>query len=319
MRSSTPRPRRLAAGASNPWRSKTSISCTGKRNGQPLAFTAAPSARSRRCSRKRSPHLQPLPLEPFRTFTEVTRTVQDDTTVQVDNASYAARPAAIGKVLVRIYEHEIEIRDLHTLALMRTPCARLAHRIAAAARCRASVQPLAPDAPPPLAGRSHRCPHPRALSVAVRHARRVGQRSMWGIVGVVPALSARIVEQACHWPWPATCAPPSSARARRAAPRAGPCPPGSTTSSPGAELTPHPAARAHPPRLEYAEFFARSAQSTPSHPPRRITHEHDHARDRTRSSSCACRALRATLETRILQAQAANLAFLETFSADPAR
>jgi hypothetical protein len=46
--------------------------------------------------------------------------VLDDTTVQVDGAWYAARPAPIGSVvLVRLYEHEIEIRDLKTLVLIR--------------------------------------------------------------------------------------------------------------------------------------------------------------------------------------------------------
>ncbi|MEY9418611.1 hypothetical protein ABIF69_005053 [Bradyrhizobium japonicum] len=39
------------------------------------------------------PHLRPLPVAPFRIFTEVVRTVCDDTTVRVDNSYYAARPA----------------------------------------------------------------------------------------------------------------------------------------------------------------------------------------------------------------------------------
>ncbi len=65
-------------------------------------------------------HLRPLPIESFRYFTEGSRTVLDDTTVQVDGAWYAARPAPIGAaVLVRLYAHEIEIRDLKTLALIR--------------------------------------------------------------------------------------------------------------------------------------------------------------------------------------------------------
>jgi len=66
------------------------------------------------------PQLKALPIESFRYFTEGTRTVQDDTTVQVDGAWYAARPAPIGpQVLVRCYPHEIEIRDLRTVALIR--------------------------------------------------------------------------------------------------------------------------------------------------------------------------------------------------------
>jgi hypothetical protein len=52
-------------------------------------------------------HLKPLPVESFRYFTEYVRTVQDDTTVQVDSAWYAARPAGIGsQVLVRGFDHD---------------------------------------------------------------------------------------------------------------------------------------------------------------------------------------------------------------------
>ncbi|UQE03432.1 transposase (plasmid) [Bradyrhizobium japonicum] len=62
------------------------------------------------------PHLRPLPVAPFRIFTEVVRTVCDDTTVRVDNSYYAARPAPIGsQVVVRIYTTTIEIRDRHTV------------------------------------------------------------------------------------------------------------------------------------------------------------------------------------------------------------
>ena len=65
------------------------------------------------------PHLRPLPVAPLRYFTESIRTVWDDTTVRVDNSSYAARPAPIGStVLVRLYEHSIEIRDHKTQALL---------------------------------------------------------------------------------------------------------------------------------------------------------------------------------------------------------
>ena len=67
------------------------------------------------------PHLQPLPLLSMQYFTEGPRTVCDDSCVRVDHSSYAARPAPIGsKVLVRLFEHRIEIRDLKTHALLRT-------------------------------------------------------------------------------------------------------------------------------------------------------------------------------------------------------
>jgi hypothetical protein len=67
------------------------------------------------------PHLQPLPMLGMQYFTESQRTVCDDSCVRVDHSSYAARPAPIGsKVLVRIFEHRIEIRDLSTKGLLRT-------------------------------------------------------------------------------------------------------------------------------------------------------------------------------------------------------
>ncbi len=66
-------------------------------------------------------HLQPLPLTGMSYFTEVQRTVCDDSCVRIERSSYAARPAPIGtKVLVRIFERRIEIRDLRTQALLRT-------------------------------------------------------------------------------------------------------------------------------------------------------------------------------------------------------
>ena len=66
------------------------------------------------------PALQPLPLERFRYFEEGTRTVGDDTTIQVKNAWYAARPAPIGsQVLIRLFEHELEVRHIDTLELIR--------------------------------------------------------------------------------------------------------------------------------------------------------------------------------------------------------
>jgi len=65
-------------------------------------------------------HLKALPLEGMRYFEEGTRTVGDDTTIQVGGAWYAARPAPIGsQVLIRRYERELEIREVRTLELIR--------------------------------------------------------------------------------------------------------------------------------------------------------------------------------------------------------
>jgi hypothetical protein len=56
------------------------------------------------------PYLKPLPAQRFRYFKQDTRTVDDAGLVQVDAAYYAALPAQPHtEVVVRIYEHEIEI------------------------------------------------------------------------------------------------------------------------------------------------------------------------------------------------------------------
>jgi len=58
------------------------------------------------------PHLRPLPLERFRPFRQVTRTVDDGGLVQVDGSYYAARPALPqAEVTVRVFEREIEMRS----------------------------------------------------------------------------------------------------------------------------------------------------------------------------------------------------------------
>jgi transposase len=144
------------------------------------------------------PHLRALPLEPFRTFTEVIRTVWDDTTVRVDNSSYAARPAAIGSsVLVRIYESLIEIRDHKTQALLRTH--------ARAARPGSLVLPEAERPFNPsrqtrylLSQAEAIGPQTHALCQRLFDTQgRVGQRSMWGVLALADKYPASILEQAC--------------------------------------------------------------------------------------------------------------------------
>ena len=142
-------------------------------------------------------HLKALPIEGFRYFEEGQRTVQDDTTVQVDGAWYAARPAPIGaQVLVRLYAHEIEIRDLHTLALIR--------RHARATRKGEVKLPDAERVFNPsrqthqiLARAEQIGPHTHALCRALFESRgREAQKRMWGIVGLSPRYPACIIEQA---------------------------------------------------------------------------------------------------------------------------
>ena len=144
------------------------------------------------------PHLNSLPIEGFRYFTEGTRTVLDDTTVQVDGAWYAARPALIGSiVLVRRYEHEIEIRDLKTLALIRR------HSLATR---KGDVK--LPDAERVFnPSRQTRQILNRAATIGAKthelcrqlfdRRGREAQKSMWGIVGLSARYPAWILDQAC--------------------------------------------------------------------------------------------------------------------------
>jgi transposase len=143
------------------------------------------------------PFLTALPLESFRYFKEETRKVQDDRTVQVKESWYAARPALIGsEVIVRIFEREFEIRDIATLSLLRRhPLAYKkgevllpdAERIFNPSRQTRKILRQAEDIGP----------NTQILCQRLFDRRgREGQKSMWGIVALVPRLPARIVEQA---------------------------------------------------------------------------------------------------------------------------
>jgi len=143
------------------------------------------------------PYLTSLPLESFRYFKEETRTVQDDRTVQVNDSWYAARPARIGsEVIVRIFERDLEIRDMTTMALLRRH--PLAYK---------KGEVLLPDAErifnpsrqtrQILRQAENIGPNAQALCQRLFDKRgREAQKSMWGIVALVPRLPARIVEQA---------------------------------------------------------------------------------------------------------------------------
>ena len=142
-------------------------------------------------------HLKALPLEGMRYFEEGTRTVGDDTTIQVGCAWYAARPAPIGsEVLIRRYKHELEIRDVRTLELIRrhTLAARKgevklpdAERVFNPSRQTQQI----------LARAAKLGPKTDQLCRALFAKRgREAQKSMWGIVALSPRYPACIVEQA---------------------------------------------------------------------------------------------------------------------------
>ena len=144
------------------------------------------------------PHLRALPLTAFRYFEQVVRTVSDDTTVRIDHSWYAARPAAIGSlVLVRVFDSTIEVRDRQTQALLRIH-----------PRFKQPGQLLLPEGERPfnpsrqtaflLSAAGDIGPQTKALCQRMFDSEgRVGQRGMWGIVGLAKKSPPRIVEQAC--------------------------------------------------------------------------------------------------------------------------
>jgi transposase len=70
--------------------------------------------------REEQAHLGALPLEGFRYFRQVLRTVDDAALVQVDSAYYAALPAAPrSEVTVRVFDQSIEILDASGALLRR--------------------------------------------------------------------------------------------------------------------------------------------------------------------------------------------------------
>ncbi|WOH52770.1 IS21 family transposase [Bradyrhizobium sp. sBnM-33] len=144
------------------------------------------------------PHLRPLPATGFRYFSELVRTVYDDTTVRVDHSDYAARPAPIGsQVVVRLYETTIEIRDRSTQALLRVH-ARAARP--GSLKLPHNERPFNPSRQTAflLASAGDIGPQAKALCQHLFDTEgRVGQRAMWGIVGLAKKYPARLVEQAC--------------------------------------------------------------------------------------------------------------------------
>jgi hypothetical protein len=144
------------------------------------------------------PHLKPLPLLGMPYFDEAVRTVCDDSCVRVDHSSYAARPAAIGsKVLVRIYKQRIEIRCLASGTLLRTHTK--------AERPGTVVLPMEERVFNP--SRETRLILRQASEIGEHASRlcellfaiegRVGQRKLWGIVGLARRYPAHCINAAC--------------------------------------------------------------------------------------------------------------------------
>jgi hypothetical protein len=145
------------------------------------------------------PHLLPLPMLGMQYFAEGQYTVNDDSCVRVAHSSYAARPAPIGsRVLVRLFAHRLEIRDLRTQALLR------AHE--RAQRPGTVVLPMDERVFNPSRETQRILGQAQAIGAAAHklcetlfeREGRVGQRKLWGIVGLVRRYPRRLIEAACE-------------------------------------------------------------------------------------------------------------------------
>ena len=145
------------------------------------------------------PLLQALPIVGMQYFTESQRTVYDDTCVRVDHSSYAARPAPIGSlVLVRIFEHRIEIRDLASKSLLRTH--------SRAQRPGSVILPNEERVFNPSRETLHILNQAKEIGAQAHRLcemlfgieGRVGQRKLWGIVGLGRSYPRRLVNAACE-------------------------------------------------------------------------------------------------------------------------
>ena len=131
-------------------------------------------------------------------FTEGQYTVNDDSCVRVDHSSYAARPAVIGsRVLVRLFVHRLEIRELKTQALLRTHDR--------AERPGTVVLPMNERVFNPSRETQRILGQAKAIGAATHklcetlfeREGRVGQRKLWGIVGLVRRYPRRLINSAC--------------------------------------------------------------------------------------------------------------------------
>ncbi len=145
------------------------------------------------------PYLEPLPLEPFRYFEQKTRTVYDDGTIQVDNAYYGAAPAPLySKVLVRIYDDQIEILDKVCMEIIRR---HVKSRRPGSVLMRPEERIFNPSRETDrLLARAERIgPHTFSLcEMWFAQEGRTGQRRMYGLVNLVRHYPARHVEKAAR-------------------------------------------------------------------------------------------------------------------------
>jgi len=149
--------------------------------------------------KEEQPYLEPLPLVPFRYFEQATRTVYDDGTIQVNKAYYAAAPAPLhSKVVVRIYDDQIEILDPVRMELIRRH--GKSHR-PGSVLMRPEERIFNPSRETDrLLARAERI-GPQTFSLCetwFNQEGRTGQRRMYGLVNLVRHYPARHVEKAAE-------------------------------------------------------------------------------------------------------------------------
>ncbi|MBL7205601.1 MAG: IS21 family transposase [Desulfobacteraceae bacterium] len=145
------------------------------------------------------PYLAPLPLAPFVYFRQESRTVYDDGTIQVGNCYYAASPAPLySKVVVRIYDEEIEILDPGRMEVIRRhPKSKRPGSLIMEPRDRIFNPSRQTDR---LLARAEIIgPHTFSLCETwFNEEGRSGQRRMYGVINLVRHYPARYVEKAAE-------------------------------------------------------------------------------------------------------------------------
>jgi transposase/5S rRNA maturation endonuclease (ribonuclease M5) len=152
-----------------------------------------------RMFREEKPYLEPLPLVAFRYFEQATRTVYDDGTIQVDNAYYGAAPAPLySKVVVRIYDDQIEILDPVRMELIRRH-GKSSRPGSVLMRPEERIFNPSRETDRLLARAERIGPHTFSLcEMWFNQEGRSGQRRMYGLVNLVRHYPARHIEKAAE-------------------------------------------------------------------------------------------------------------------------
>ena len=147
--------------------------------------------------REEQPHLLPLPLEGFRSFTQGVRTVDDAGLVQIEGAYYAAGEAALASVVtIRVYAHTIEILD-RTGAVLRRHAKALRKGAFVMAASDRLFNPSR-DTARVLARAAQIGPQTAALAqVLFARLGRPGQRALYGLAQLPRTYACADIEAVC--------------------------------------------------------------------------------------------------------------------------